>query len=1038
MRIFTFLLLLVSFTARAQNCAGPGRVPELAIPVCGSLTFHQPDVPTCTGPALPYTNCFAQALSDNSVWYKFHCLQAGTLGFLIAPASASDDYDWHIADVTGHAPQDVFTTNLLVSMNLSANAPNTGCSAAGTTNVNCEGNTDPFNEMPTLIAGHDYLLCVTNWSNSGLGYDLSFSGGTAVLTDLLPPSITSVGIVGCNTSTVKITFSEEILCSSLTATISEFSIISGTHVISSVSSTCTAGSSVFTEILLNLQNPLPAGNYQLIVNNGTDGNTLQDVCQEVIPAGTSIPFTVPVQNPLSISNVIYTGCAPTILKVALGAVSTCNSITASGSEFTITPGNPAIASVQSTCNSGGVYTDTLLIVLQNPLPHGNYQLTVNNGTDGNTLIDTCGTSLIAGYQFPFVINQITTAPVIQSIVFDECKPNKLVVNFDKALSCSSVSPDGTEFSITTGSITVTAAAINCASNNRQVTLQLSGNLIAGNFNLAVNNGSDGNTISDSCFAFMPVNSIYPFTTTQAPAPIYDSLQFDKCTPQEIKVFYNKAINCGSVAAAGLEFIITGPSAVTVASVSGDPATCSTSFSNWLTLHLSQPITVFGTYTLHNKWGPDNNSVMDTCYAKQDTLETISFNVLGKPSAVFTGNVQWGCVEDTIVLSHPGGNAVNSWTWNFSDGTTASGQNVSHNFPISTDTATVELIISNGFCSDTLKQKYPLNNAINAVFTSTPDTACINKNVSVVNNSTGNNLQYLWDFGDNSQSSDLSPVPHVYSTNGNFDLSLIITNDHGCSDTAVIKRVAVTAMPIVEFSGLNAQYCTGEAVVLNANLQGNITSYTWNMGNGIGFNDQPTINSSYNSQNVYTISLTATDRFCGLVKKEATTQVYRIPSFDLGIDKILCPGLTVQIGPDPISGYAYLWSTAATSPKIITAIQSNTYKLEINNNGCIATDEIFVEVLDNCLIKVPGAFTPNRDGLNDRLKAINADLATNFSLRVYNRFGQLVFSTNDPLDGWDGTFKGNPADTGTYVWQVSYIDPVSKKPVYEKGTSILIR
>ena len=59
-------------------------------------------------------------------------------------------------------------------------------------------------------------------------------------------------------------------------------------------------------------------------------------------------------------------------------------------------------------------------------------------------------------------------------------------------------------------------------------------------------------------------------------------------------------------------------------------------------------------------------------------------------------------------------------------------------------------------------------------------------------------------------------------------------------------------------------------------------------------------------------------------------------------------------------------------------------------------------------------------------------------RGYNRFGQLIFSTRVPTDGWDGWYKGQQAETGTYVWQLSYIHPVTKLPVYEKGTSILIR
>ena len=88
--------------------------------------------------------------------------------------------------------------------------------------------------------------------------------------------------------------------------------------------------------------------------------------------------------------------------------------------------------------------------------------------------------------------------------------------------------------------------------------------------------------------------------------------------------------------------------------------------------------------------------------------------------------------------------------------------------------------------------------------------------------------------------------------------------------------------------------------------------------------------------------------------------------------------------------------------------------------------------------MPSAFTPNRDGLNDELLASNADLAKNFSLTIFNRLGQLMFSSNNPLQGWDGRFKGNPQERGTYVWILNYIDPWNGKFINQKGTSILLR
>ena len=1262
-RLFMLLFLALSFTTEAQVCSGPGRTPQTAIVVCGSLTFTQVDVSTCSGPQLPFAGCTETPTAENVYWYRFHCYQTGTLGFLITPLTPTD-IDWTVCDITGRPPTDVFTNNLSISTNLSQFLTATGCTPAGSGNTNCGGPTPLLNAMPVVTAGNDYLLMVSRYTvTTNQGYTLSFTGGTAVLTDNQLPTVSNLGPVGCNTSQVQVRFSEDILCSSLTAAGSEFTITDGTttYPFTSITSQCTNGLNAITNCTFNMQNPLPPGNYNLVVNAGTDANTLLDVCQTAMLAGSSFPFTVVAQPALAVNNISYTGCAPTTLKVALSKPVLCSSITATGSEFSITPGNPAISSVQIICTGAASYTDTILVVLQNPLPHGNYQLTVNNGTDANTLIDTCSLSLAAGYQFPFSIAQTTTAPSIQSVSFNECNPNRVVVNFDKSIACNSLSPNGSEFTITPGTLSVTGITSSCVANGTttqviltlsgnlpagnfsvninngsdgnsisdscfafmpapstrafvttqapvpvitnlsytgcaptllkialskpvlcssisaagsefsitpgnpvisalqtscagatgyvdtirillqnplphgnyqlivnngtdantvidtcnqavpvgyqypftiaqtttapviqsvnfdeckpfrlvvnfdkpvacnsitttgseftvtpggltvtgisntcspggttsQVVLTLSGNLPAGNFNVNVNNGTDGNTISDSCFAFMPAPSTRAFITTQAPSPVYDSVQYDRCSPASIKVFYNHPILCSSINPNGSEFSITGPVPVTVASVTTD-VTCTNGYTNWVIVNLSQPVNTLGTFVLHNVAGADGNSVADTCFAAQNTAETISFNVLGRPSAAFEDSVHFGCVTDTLVVSHPGGNGINSWQWTFSDGTILTGASVFHEFPVSTVTASVQLVVSNGICNDTLTRSYTLNNAFTTAFTTSVDTLCRNSNLSFTNTSTGNNLTYSWNFGDGNTFIGQTPPPHAYLNPGNYSITLTATNDHFCVDDSV-KVVNVTDTPTVRFTGLNLQYCTAEGVSLSTDITGsNISSYTWNNGNGISLVNQSPVNFTYNAQGNYVVSLTGTDRFCGAFSFSQATQVYQLPVFTLGEDITLCPGMTRQIGVDPSSGYTYLWNTGATTSRITTNPTSATYTLTADNNTCTSTDEILVEVLDNCLIKVPGAFTPNNDGRNDRLKAINADLATEFQFRVYNRFGQLIFTTRVPTDGWDGRFKGQEADPGTYVWQLSYIHPVTGLKVFEKGTSILIR
>ncbi len=88
--------------------------------------------------------------------------------------------------------------------------------------------------------------------------------------------------------------------------------------------------------------------------------------------------------------------------------------------------------------------------------------------------------------------------------------------------------------------------------------------------------------------------------------------------------------------------------------------------------------------------------------------------------------------------------------------------------------------------------------------------------------------------------------------------------------------------------------------------------------------------------------------------------------------------------------------------------------------------------------MPNAFTPNADGENDvfRVPYSMAEEVTKFS--VYNRWGELIFSTTNLNEGWDGTFGGKPQSPGTYVWMIEYKDLLSNKSATAKGTVILIR
>src|SRR6476469_328290 len=233
LKILCFILLLPS-TLCAQECTTQGQTPATAFPVCGTSTFHQGVVPVCGMHTLDVPGCPAgpnvQYADLNPFWYKFTCYESGTLGFLITPKNLGDDYDWQLYDITGHDPADVFTDkSLVVTGNWSGSYGKTGASNTGVSFVQCASDpaqqqTNTFAKMPQVTVEHTYLLLISHFSgDSQSGYDLSFGGGTAVITDTTQPHLKAVEI-NCSDDQLQVKLNKNILCKSIAADGSDFTI----------------------------------------------------------------------------------------------------------------------------------------------------------------------------------------------------------------------------------------------------------------------------------------------------------------------------------------------------------------------------------------------------------------------------------------------------------------------------------------------------------------------------------------------------------------------------------------------------------------------------------------------------------------------------------------------------------------------------------------------------------------------------------------------------------------------------------------------
>lgn len=413
------LLLIVTEVWSQRSCTGPGQNPATAFPVCGTSTFNQSSVPLCGGRAMAYEGCGRGLLTDiNPYWYKFTCFQSGTLGFTITPLDASEDYDWELYDITGRNPADVYSDgSLVICNNWSGESGTTGASAAGTQQFVCGGYGKPlYSRMPQLIAGHQYLLLVSHFTNTQSGYKLSFGGGTAVITDPNEPHLQTVE-AACSGDVLRVKTSKKLRCNSLSGDGTEFYLSPALATVkSSVGFNCSQQFDT-DSLTLQLDRFLPPGTYTLHIKKGTDGNTLLDNCDRPIAETETLRFTILPKAPTPMDSLTPLSCAPAELRLLFQKPILCSSITASGSEFLVNGTYPvAVAAASGACASG--FTKEVVVRLAQPLQSaGSFQLVLNRGTDGNTLLDECGEETPAGSALAFWVKDTVNAQFTYAVQY---------------------------------------------------------------------------------------------------------------------------------------------------------------------------------------------------------------------------------------------------------------------------------------------------------------------------------------------------------------------------------------------------------------------------------------------------------------------------------------------------------------------------------------------------------------------------------------------------------------------------------------------
>jgi gliding motility-associated-like protein len=387
--IFYSLCYFFVVESKGQLCTTNGQTPVTAQLVCSSEPYHVTTPNYCGATSVP-TPCTDGGTyqNKNPNFFRFICYNSGTLGFTIVPDEPAANYNWQLFDVTNTNPVDIFTNNnLFVACNWSGDGGTTGASIDGSSLVVCSGPQPLFSKMPDLQSGHSYLLMVSNESASFSGYELTFTGGTAIITDQADPHLLSADL-NCDRTTVNLRFNKQVKCGTLTGTGSEFTINTGVSVISAVPGDCSTEFGT-PYVILTLDQPLPFGNYTLTINNGSDGNTVGDICGRYIPAIESVPLVSAPAPSTPMDSVFNDACNADYIELVFRRPILCSSVAPDGSDFIITgPQTLTATPFIQNCNMAG-YTTIIRLNLSASLTAGTYQVKLVTGTDGNTLLNDC-------------------------------------------------------------------------------------------------------------------------------------------------------------------------------------------------------------------------------------------------------------------------------------------------------------------------------------------------------------------------------------------------------------------------------------------------------------------------------------------------------------------------------------------------------------------------------------------------------------------------------------------------------------------------
>ncbi|RYZ22006.1 MAG: gliding motility-associated C-terminal domain-containing protein [Chitinophagaceae bacterium] len=461
---------------------------------------------------------------------------------------------------------------------------------------------------------------------------------------------------------------------------------------------------------------------------------------------------------------------------------------------------------------------------------------------------------------------------------------------------------------------------------------------------------------------------------------------------KLRVKLNKKIRCNSISSDGSEFSLPGGPAIVSATGDG----CTTRFdTDLIELLLAAPLSP-GTYTLRLRTGTDGNTLTDFCGLAAAVPDSIGFSAAPHTFTPMDSLTPPSCAPSRLRL----------------------------NFRRPMQSASVAPDGSDFIVTG----PYPVT-------------------VTGARGETGTDRTWFVEL------SLAAPMKEA----GRFQVQLRQGNDGNTlldecgAETPAGARLSFSVADTVRaaFSYVIGYGCAADTVRFIHPGGNGVNQWQWQLGSA----DQATGQNPGRIYTDFSLELPLRLRVSNGICTDSATGMLRLANYlKAGFEAVdtLCPGTPLQLRNSSAGRtlrYRWAFGDGKTStlenpaPVYDAPDRTSPYWIELSvtdSFGCTKVSRKQITVLNRCFADVPNVFTPNSDGRNDRFRVINAVNAVDFELAVYNRWGGLMFKTQNWKEEWDGRFASAHQPAGVYVWTLRYVERDTGVPVFRTGTVLLLR